>query len=467
MASDGASYVRTGERGDVRGLGTMEHVARGEGPRPAGPQGGVDGRSSGQGIELDARQDGELLVRDPVRGEDDEIAFEVSCLTTIEIPQFDCLHPPSAADRGNGGAGVERHAVADRGAEPEWSERLMTRLVGDHRDRLRTAVREGQQRGEADVLGADYDGTPARTLPVQVDKLLQGARGHHALWSRARDEPGRSGALPATTGQDDRSRIEGIAPARRGHGKRAVMPARRLRLGADLGAGRGRSIREPRGIGRSGHRAAQIADPEALMPGMTGDPAGLGLAIEDNHPTGTRATDASRRSEAGRATADDGDVADLPPQVLARHGVTPMISAALPSVSSARIEVRWAAQKNPWQRPISALVRRRRPSRSTGGTVLFAASRISPRLTLSQKHTTRPYSGSAAIASACAYGRGPASPMFGIRILGRPSGRSRRTSPDRPSSLRRCSAIAIDAVKPVDRIPPAHAYRSPASAPMT
>ena len=49
-----------------------------------------------------------------------------------------------------------------------------------------------------------------------------------------------------------------------------------------------------------------------------------------------------------------------------------------------------AAQKKPWHRPFIARVRRRSPPRSAGGMGDPQASRISPAVTRSQKHTMRP-----------------------------------------------------------------------------
>ena len=57
------------------------------------------------------------------------------------------------------------------------------------------------------------------------------------------------------------------------------------------------------------------------------------------------------------------------------------------------------AQKNCWQRPVPARVRRRRPSRSVAGTAATTASRSSPAVTRSQWQRTRPYSGSSAMAA--------------------------------------------------------------------
>ncbi len=58
------------------------------------------------------------------------------------------------------------------------------------------------------------------------------------------------------------------------------------------------------------------------------------------------------------------------------------------------------------------------------GIVDGQASRISPAVTRSQKHTMRPYSGSAAMRAPSWYGRGNASPRFGMRTVGGRSSRS-------------------------------------------
>ena len=62
----------------------------------------------------------------------------------------------------------------------------------------------------------------------------------------------------------------------------------------------------------------------------------------------------------------------------------------------------WTGGGTAVETPMSARVRRRSPSRSVGGISDTRASRTSPRVTRSQKHTTRPYSGSAAMRAASA-----------------------------------------------------------------
>ena len=170
---------------------------------------------------------------------------------------------------------------------------------------------------------------------------------------------------------------------------------------------------------------------------MTGDPTGRALPLEHRHVAHPEPAELDCGREAGRAAADDGD---------AHPGASRSMSAS----SS-------AAQKKPWQRPSPARVRRRRPPASTGGTGEANASRISPLVARSQKQTMRPYSGSASMREASAYGRSPASPMFGIRTEAGSPERGSSRSPASPSSARTCSASAIDDDSPVERIPPTQA----------
>ena len=85
-------------------------------------------------------------------------------------------------------------------------------------------------------------------------------------------------------------------------------------------------------------------------------------------------------------------------------------------------------------------------------------------MTRSQWQTICPYAGSAAIAAASWYGRTPASPMYGITggETEKP-GRGFSTSPASSSRPATCSAMPSDADRPVERMPPAHAYRRSAS----
>ena len=131
----------------------------------------------------------------------------------------------------------QRTAIPECRPQPKGGERLVLGLVGDHRDRPRAAVREGEQSREAHVLRADDHRTAPGALAVQVDELLERARGHHALWAGSRDQACRPRPLSAPRCEDHRARLELVAAGRRRDLERAVLlPPGHLRLGADLGA---------------------------------------------------------------------------------------------------------------------------------------------------------------------------------------------------------------------------------------
>src|SRR5439155_20813065 len=179
-----------------------------------------------------------------------------------------------------------------------------------------------------------------------------------------------------------------------------LRPSRHLGLGSHLGAGPGGPLGDARGVAGARHRAAQVTQPEPLVAGVAGDPARLRLPLEHDEVTRARAAELRRRRQPGGAAAHDGHVGRLAPDRsgAAHRGCSRSSSTSWP-VCWASNAGTWAPQKNPWHRPMSARVRLRNPSRSWGGIALAAASRISPRVTRSQKHTIRPYSGSAAIRS--------------------------------------------------------------------
>ena len=62
------------ERGDVSGVDRVEKVAGGEDAVGARPQRRVDDGTTVAGVHVDATQSRQLVVGDPVTGEDDDVA---------------------------------------------------------------------------------------------------------------------------------------------------------------------------------------------------------------------------------------------------------------------------------------------------------------------------------------------------------------------------------------------------------
>jgi hypothetical protein len=130
----------------------------------------------------------------------------------------------------------------------------MAAMLRDHRRGASASVREGEQGGEADVLGADDHRPAPRHLAPLVDQLLEHARRHHPLGPRARHQPGGARALATSRGQDDRAGIEKRAPRRAGELEGAVIgPASHLCLRPHLGAGGGGAGGDPSRVARSRH----------------------------------------------------------------------------------------------------------------------------------------------------------------------------------------------------------------------
>ncbi len=248
----------------------------------------------------------------------------------------------------------------------------MPRQLRDHAHGSRSAVREREQRGEAHVLGSHNERPRAGTHPLEVDELLERGGRHHALGTRTRHEPSRARTLATAGGEHDRGGLQLLAPLRAREFERpAGSPARDHRLGAQLGARGRRELGVAARVARPGERTAKVAQAEALVLGMTRDPAGHRLPLEHEHVGHAAAPQLERRGQPGGTGPDDHD----------RPG-----AHRLPSSSSASS----APQKKPWQRPMCARVRRRRPSRSTAGSGPSSASLISPRVTRSQKQTILP-----------------------------------------------------------------------------
>ena len=334
--------------GDVRRFRGVHEVPRGEDPGNGCLQRGVHGRPAGARVELGSRQPRQLMVGDPVAGEDDRVAADEPGAAGAQIGQLDPLQPVAAGYPAHRRRRPDRGPPAGRGGERERGEALVPWLVGDQREDIGARVRERDHRREAHMLRADDQGAAGQPLPVEVDPLLQLPGGHHAGRPAAGDEPGGARPLPAAGGEQHRRRGDGLDAIGAGQGDgygaagcaradgpgraseagaagRAVrvsrtggpsVAARVSRAGAPgvaarvcgagsaggaagacppgpagdrgssayLGAGLDGGPRIVPGVGRPGHDPAQVAQPIAGVRAVPRDAAGLGFPVRDEDP---------------------------------------------------------------------------------------------------------------------------------------------------------------------------------------
>ena len=448
---------------DIGGLGAVQEVAGGEQPRTRRPQARVHDRPAGSRVELGAREHRELVVGDPVGCEHDEVALDRLHPPGVELGQLDRLdarHAPRIAGHGGPGAasGTRKRAAAPA---RNRAQRLMARQLGRHRHGARTAVREGQQGREGDVLGADDDGPGPDPLTAPGRRAAaacpSSSRPAAACRATRRAERGRSRHPVAST---TASAEIALAPRRPGELEGAVgRPAGDLGSEPQLGARR-RSRSRPSAPRTAGPDIGptQVAQAEALV-AARGAGCRPPLARARSRRPSRRPRGAARwprRGPRGRRRRS------RPPRARSLTRSLPEFRPAGRPIWAASSRATSAPQKKPWQRPISTRVRRRRPSRSRGGTGLaggVADLAAGHALAEADDLAIRGIGGDP-LAVAVA-GAGSASPMFGIRISGKPAAAlaQRQARLDRGRS-RTHSAIAIEAVRPVDRMPPAHAYAS-------
>src|SRR4051812_3703259 len=118
---------------------------------------------------------------------------------------------------------------------------------------------------------------------------------------------------------------------------------------------------------------AHIADAITEMVAMPRDAACGLLPVDDEHAAAMLAREFARGRQPGRPGADDGDVhADLRAVRRIGHPTASLMVSAQAVWPVARLccsikALTSAPQKNPWQRPFIARVRRRSPSSPAGG----------------------------------------------------------------------------------------------------
>src|SRR5262249_44562559 len=125
-------------------------------------------------------------------------------------------------------------------------------------------------------------------------------------------------------------------------------------------------------------------DPISGMRAVPWDSPSFLLPVHHEHPLDAQPAQLDGGGQPCRPGADD--------QYIDPHVLRPVAGSGSLAGGRARASssATAAPQSNPWQRPLRALVLRRRPSASAGGMVLDMASLSSPRVTRSQWQTISP-----------------------------------------------------------------------------
>ena len=220
----------------------------------------------------------------------------------------------------------------------------------------------------------------------------------------------------------------------------AGRPARDHRLGAQLGARGRRELGVAARVARAGERPAQVAQAEALMLRVTRDPAGAA----SRSSTSTSATPRRRSSSAAASPAGPAaDDHDRPPLIraacLEQLGE---LGAAEEALAAAHVRARAAAQpvevhggQRPVQRVADLAARDALAEADDPPVVAVGVDQLAALVRAARS------------ARRCSAWR--------TRAAARPSARA--AVPAAPSSSRTCSAIAIEADRPVERMPPTQA----------
>ena len=400
-------------------------------------QPGVDHRRLRDGHHRQAGAAGQFVVGHPVAGEHDRVALDARA-----VGEHDGLHPAAADDLGDVDAGADRHLSRRR-----WPGRAARYVWWRASGVVMATVSHPAWRSvsTAEKLTCSAPTTTARRPDRSggaCTKLLQRAGGEHAGRAVAGNQARRAGPLADAGGEHHGVGVEGLDPARGGDLHLRPSQRRDGDAGAQvharaLGAcGPGAAAYARAGGAR--RRRSRMPNPRwAVWRGM---PPGLLLAFEHDHPSTPR-----RRSSMAAASP-----AGPPPTMTTRVAHDSPIQVAHRAAvgvgrEGAHLGRAVEALAPPGERPGAAAqaveVAGRARARCT-------ASAISSAVTRSQWHTMVPPR---------RYGRSPASPS-GVRrtvrqLVGR---RGAASSPAVRSSVSASSASAIDAVRPVDRMPPRH-----------
>lgn len=202
VTRDRCRSMATAQCCDIGGLGSVHDITRRKNAFTARVKVCVDARSASMRVNLNRTAEREFVVRNPIGGEYDGVAFDTPRLAGVEVPKVDAFDPASAVDCYDRSSRPDWGSVSDRCANAEYSKRLMTWELCDHSDRTSTGVGKRHDRGEADVFGADYHCPFPGLTAVEVDHLLKHSCRHHAIGTVAGDKTRSTGSLAAARGKE-------------------------------------------------------------------------------------------------------------------------------------------------------------------------------------------------------------------------------------------------------------------------
>ena len=97
---DGPRGMSAVEGAEVGGLGRMNEVAGGEHTGPGRAEAGIDQRPEAPRVQLAGGHHRELVVRDPIRREDHQVAVDLAGAAGVELGELDRGNSVDAADIG-------------------------------------------------------------------------------------------------------------------------------------------------------------------------------------------------------------------------------------------------------------------------------------------------------------------------------------------------------------------------------
>ena len=101
-------------REEVRRLRALNDVARSKDARVRRPVSSIDAWAARSRVELDAALHGELMVGNPIAGEDNRVTRDLSRPACVQLEQVDLLDAPAPVDCRDLCARRQRRAVAQR-----------------------------------------------------------------------------------------------------------------------------------------------------------------------------------------------------------------------------------------------------------------------------------------------------------------------------------------------------------------
>ena len=230
-------------------------------------------------------------------------------LPAVEVLQLDRADPIPADHAGYPGPPGDRYAQPEPPRGGDRRVGLWPGVLGGHQRGLAARGAQGQDGGPADQLRAHDDRAGAGRLMLQVHVILQLAGGEDPVRAIAGDQSRGARPLPGAGGEHHRPGVDPAPPPRAGDQQRAVGgPAGDHGGEADIGAGRVGQVGQAPGVGRAGQHGPQVAHSVPQVVAVPGNPAGLRLALQDQHRGHARGAQVAGRGEPGGAGADDDHV---------------------------------------------------------------------------------------------------------------------------------------------------------------